>query len=122
MRQALADLGLGARNADLANYLRDKFGIEAKNIAVLKSTAKKSLFNRDEEQPDLPRPDFNESQAEEDPTAALEDVTLVVVIRKRLSLDAPMSKGDADRAGQRQDGEERHPLLDGGRGEGQGPV
>ena len=63
MRQALADLGLGAKNADLANYLRDKFGMVPKNIAVLKATAKKSLFKRDEKQPEPPV--ITEPQTEE---------------------------------------------------------
>lgn len=46
MRQALADLGLGAKNADLAEYLRTKFDLQPKNIALLKSQAKKSLFKK----------------------------------------------------------------------------
>ena len=47
MRQALADLGLGAKNAELADYIQAKFGIQPKNIAVLKSTAKKALFQKE---------------------------------------------------------------------------
>lgn len=54
MRQALADLGLGARNIDLAEYLRAKFGIRAKHIAVLKSQAKKALFGKDAQTEPVP--------------------------------------------------------------------
>lgn len=46
VRQALADLGLGATNADLADYLRTKFDLQPKNVGVLKSQAKKSLFKK----------------------------------------------------------------------------
>jgi hypothetical protein len=44
MKQALADLGLGAKNADLAQYLNARFGFYPRNISVLKSQAKKALF------------------------------------------------------------------------------
>jgi len=52
MKQALADLGFGTKNAELAEYIQEKFGIQHKNIAVLKSAAKKALF-KNESQPNI---------------------------------------------------------------------
>jgi len=51
MRAALAELGLGASNSNLAAFLRDKYGLEPKNIAVLKSSVKKALLKKQTEQP-----------------------------------------------------------------------
>ena len=77
MRQALTDLGLEPGTLTWLTTCGTSSASMPKNIAVLKSTAKKPLFKQDEKLPVLP--EITEPQAEEVLAASPEEVTLVVV-------------------------------------------
>lgn len=94
MRQALADLGLGATNADLADYLRTKFDIQPTNISVLKSQAKRSLFKKQEEETKAP----SSTKVPETDPAKAQEAQAPTGERKRKKKADPESEQSVNRA------------------------